>query len=104
MNCYREATFDLLVGLATRLELAADKMLIAIDERFGQRTSMIATVLFPPFASFLSHRSEYLVPRQRGTLLLSCCWILASLRRAMIGRIEGPLGGVANASNPLCLS
>ena len=26
-----EATFDLLVGLATRLELVADEMLIAID-------------------------------------------------------------------------
>ena len=39
--------FDLLVGLATRLERAADEMLIAIDERFGQRASMIATFLFP---------------------------------------------------------
>ena len=65
-----EATFDLLVGLATRLELATDEMFIAIDERFGQRASMIAPFLFPPLASFLSHRSEYIVPCQRGPY---CC-------------------------------
>ena len=46
-----EATFDLLVDPATRLQLVADEVLIAIDLRFGQRASMIATGLFPLLAS-----------------------------------------------------
>ena len=58
--------FDLLIGLAPRLERAADEVLIAIDERFGQRASMIATFLFPALASFLSHRTQDFIPRQRG--------------------------------------
>ena len=61
-----EATFDLLVGLATRLELATDEVFIAIDERFGQRTSMIATFLFPPLASLSSHGSQDLIARPGG--------------------------------------
>ena len=48
------------------LECAADEVLIAIEERFGQRTSMIATFLFPALASFLSHRTQDFIPRQRG--------------------------------------
>ena len=99
-----EATFDLLIGLGTRLERVADEVLIAIDLCFGQRTSMIATGLFPPLASLSSNSSQDLIALQRGPLQLSCCWIIASLRRAMIGRIGGPPVGVANASNTLCLS
>ena len=76
--------FDLLIGLAPRLECAADEVLIAIEERFGQRTSMIATFLFPALASFLSYRTQDFIPRNGGALQFPCCWII-SLRRAMIG-------------------
>ena len=65
------ATFDLLVGLATRLERAADEMLIAIDERFGQRASMIAPFLFPALASRSSHGSQDFIVRQRGRLTIA---------------------------------
>ena len=37
-DCTAQSIFDLLVGLTTRLELAVDEMLIAIDVRFGQLT------------------------------------------------------------------
>ena len=60
--------FDLLIGLAPRLECAADEVLIAIEERFGQRTSMIATFLFPALASFLSHRTQDFHPAPTGVL------------------------------------
>ena len=61
-----QATFDLLVFPATRLQLVADEVLIAIDLRFRQRTSMIATGLFPRLASLVSKGSKDLIPRQRG--------------------------------------
>ena len=49
-----QATFDLLVSPATCLQLVADEVLIAIDLRFRQRTSVIATGLFPRLASLVS--------------------------------------------------
>ena len=71
-----EATFDLLVDPATRLQLVADEVLIAIDLRFGQRASMIATGLFPPLASLSSHGPQDFIARQRGdltiTMLMDC--------------------------------
>ena len=78
-----QATFDLLVFPATRLQLVADEVLIAIDLRFRQRTSMIATGLFPRLASLVSKGSKDLIPRQ--CLTITSCWILASLRSAMMG-------------------
>ena len=57
--------FDLLIGLAPRLECAADAVLIAIDERFGQRASMIATFLFPPLRPFCRIGRRDFIPRQR---------------------------------------
>ena len=66
-----EATFDLLVGKAPCLQLVADEVLIAINLRFGQRASMIATGLFPPLASFLSHGSKDLIARQRRGLAVA---------------------------------
>ena len=54
-----QATFDLLVDPATCLQLVADESLIAIDLRFGQRTSMIATGLFPtPCVLFVEWHEE----------------------------------------------
>ena len=66
-----QATFDLLVFPATRLQLVADEVLIAIDLRFRQRTSMIATGLFPRLASLVSKGSKDLIPRQRGCLTIT---------------------------------
>ncbi len=67
-----QSTFDLLVSKATRLELIADELLIAIEVRFGQRASMIATFLLPRLASLASNGSKDLIPRQRGSLTGSC--------------------------------
>ena len=66
-----QATFDLLVGPATCLQLVADELLIATDLRFRQRTSMIATGLFPRLASLVSNGSKDLIPRQRGCLTIT---------------------------------
>ena len=57
-----QSTFDLLVSQATRLELVADELLIAIDVCFGQRASMIATFLLPRLASLSSNGSQDLIP------------------------------------------
>ena len=66
-----QSTFDLLVSKATRLELVADELLIAIDVCFGQRASMIATFLLPRLASLSSNGSQDLIPRQRGSLTVT---------------------------------
>ena len=96
-----QSIFDLLVGLTTRLELAADEMLIAIDERFGQRTSMIAPFLFPPLAPLASNGSQNLIARQRRGLTVA---MLLDFSIFAQRESEWPLGGVANASNTFCLS
>ena len=99
-----ESTFDLLVGLATRLELTADEMLIAIDERFGQRTSMIATFLFPPLASLAAHSSEHLVARQRRGLTITMLLDFSVFTQGNDRPNRGAARCVANASNTFCLS
>ena len=98
-----QATFDLLVSPATCLQLVADEVLIAIDLRFRQRTSVILACFHAlrPWCRMARRISSL---ANAGALQLPCCWILASLRSAMRGRIAGPLRGVAKASKTFCLS
>ena len=84
-----QATFDLLVSPATCLQLVADEVLIAIDLRFRQRTSVIATGLFPRLASLVSKGSKDLIPRQRGCLTIAMLLDLSVFAQ----RDEGPNRG-----------
>ena len=84
-----QATFDLLVSPATCLQLVADEVLIAIDLRFRQRTSVIATGLFPRLASLVSNGSKDLIPRQRGCLTIAMLLDLSVFAQ----RDEGPNRG-----------
>ena len=97
-----QATFDLLVSPATCLQLVADEVLIAIDLRFRQRTSVIATGLFPRLASLVSNGSKESHPSPtRVPYNCHAVEILASLRSAMRAEYAGPLRGVAKASKYL---
>ncbi len=66
-----QPTFDLLVSPSPRSQFISDDLLIAKHQRFGQRASMISTLLFPTFSALFSNSSQNLIACQRRPLSIA---------------------------------
>ena len=74
---------------ATCLQLVADEVLIAIDLRFRQRTSVIATGCFHALRPWCRMARRISSLANAGALQLPCCWIFVFAQRD-----EGPNRGI----------